>query len=92
MQLINREIISIVWKFGQCIGDFSQQSGKQVFLQVKRAEGKKMEILQEVLSSSAGSGWFSGLKIGGTFHYGETIWGSLRVTDEGRFEDISPSV
>lgn len=41
VQLINREIIIIVWKLGQCIGDFSQQSGKQVFLQVKRAEEKK---------------------------------------------------
>lgn len=41
VQLINREIIIIVWKLGQCIGDFSQQSGKQVFLQVKRVEEKK---------------------------------------------------
>lgn len=49
-----------------------------------------MEILQEVLSFSAGSGWFSGLKIGGTFHYGKTIWGSLRVKMKGGLKTFHP--
>lgn len=49
-----------------------------------------MQILQEVLSSSACKGWFSTFKICGTFHYDKTVCGSLRVTDEGGFDDIFP--